>query len=254
VRLSEDWLALGIGLLLFGLSLFALAGVDLLGWSVATQVWLSPAKAMAPVSKAYAGMPGLASLVCTWVFAQVVMTVAATALAVDWRRFAVAFAVVFWLSYACWLVGNYAYIAATPDKRAGFGIGWSLSLTGEAGFIIALAVGLAIGNLLPGVAAWLREATRPELYVKTAIVILGGALGVQAAGARGLATAVMFRGFAAIVEAYLLYWALVYLIARRVFHLSREWSAPLASGISICGVSAAIATRGSRSCPRRCSS
>ena len=242
MRLSEDWLALGIGLLLFGLSLCALAGVDLLGWSVATQVWLSPAKAMAPVSKAYAGMPGLASLVCTWVFAQVVMTVAATALAVDWRRFAVAFAVVFWLSYACWLVGNYAYIAATPDKRAGFGIGWSLSLTGEAGFIIALAVGLAIGNLLPGVAAWLREATRPEWYVKTAIVILGGALGVQAAGARGLATAVLFRGFAAIVEAYLLYWALVYLIARRVFHLSREWSAPLASGISICGVSAAMAT------------
>src|SRR5262249_57743173 len=95
---------------------------------------------MARVSKAYAGMPGLASLVCTWVFAQVMMTLAALALAVDWRRFAVAFAVVFWLSYACWLVGNYAYVAATPDKRAGFGIGWSLSLTGEAGFLIALPV------------------------------------------------------------------------------------------------------------------
>src|SRR5262245_62394118 len=73
---------------------------------------------MAPVSKAYAGMPGLASLVCTWVFAQVMMTLAAMALAVDWRRFAVGFAVVFWLSYACWLVGNYAYVAATPDKRS----------------------------------------------------------------------------------------------------------------------------------------
>src|SRR5207249_4827674 len=45
-----------------------------------------------------------------------------------------------------------------------------------------------------------------------------------------------------IVEAYLIYWALVYLIARRVFRLTREWAAPLASGISICGVSAAIAT------------
>src|SRR5262249_58703364 len=95
---------------------------------------------MARVSKAYAGMPGLASLVCTWVFAQVMMTLAALALAVDWRRFAVAFAVVFWLSYACWLVGNYAYVAATPDKRAGFGIGWALSLTGEAGLILALAL------------------------------------------------------------------------------------------------------------------
>ncbi len=113
---------------------------------------------------------------------------------------------------------------------------------GEAGFIVALAAGLAIGNFLPGAARWLGEATRPEWYVKIAIVVLGGALGVQAAGARGLATAVLFRGFAAIVEAYLIYWALVYLIARRVFRLTREWAAPLASGISICGVSAAIAT------------
>jgi len=36
--------------------------------------------------------------------------------------------------------------------------------------------------------------------------------------------------------------ALVYLVARRFFHLSREWAAPLASGVSICGVSAAMAT------------
>ena len=52
----------------------------------------------------------------------------------------------------------------------------------------------------------------------------------------------MFRGLCAIVEAYLIYWALVYYVARRYFKFSREWSAPLASGISICGVSAAIAT------------
>jgi uncharacterized membrane protein YadS len=42
--------------------------------------------------------------------------------------------------------------------------------------------------------------------------------------------------------AYLIYWALVYYVARRFFRFSREWAAPLASGISICGVSAAIAT------------
>src|SRR5262245_53576723 len=197
---------------------------------------------MAPVSKAYAGLPGVASLVLTYLFLVVVMTAGATALGADTRRFAAGFTAIFWVSYACWLAGNWAYVAATPDKRAGFGIGWSLALTGEAGFIIALVAGLLVGNVLPGVAAWLREATRPEWYVKTAIVILGGALGVQAAGARGLATAVLFRGFAAIIEAYLVYWALVYLVARKLFHFSREWAAPLASGISICGVSAAIAT------------
>ncbi len=52
----------------------------------------------------------------------------------------------------------------------------------------------------------------------------------------------LFRGLAAIVEAYLIYWALVYFVARRFFGFSREWAAPLASGISICGVSAAITT------------
>src|SRR5436309_3140883 len=242
VKVSEDWWALWIGLLVFALSLCTLAGADLLGWGVTTQVWLSPAKALAPVSKAYAALPGVASLALTYLFLLAIMTGGAAARGLDAKRFAAGFSVILWASCLCWLAGNNAYVAATPDKRAGFGIGWSLSLTGEAGFIVALAAGLAIGNFLPGVARWLEEATRPEWYVKIAIVVLGGALGVQAAGARGLATAVLFRGFAAIIEAYLIYWALVYYIARRFFHFSREWAAPLASGISICGVSAAIAT------------
>jgi uncharacterized membrane protein YadS len=101
---------------------------------------------------------------------------------------------------------------------------------------------LLIGNFLPGVANAMREALRPELYIKTAIVLLGAGLGVKSAEALGLASAVMFRGLCAIVEAYLIYWALVYFIARKYFRFSREWAAPLASGISICGVSAAIAT------------
>jgi uncharacterized membrane protein YadS len=95
---------------------------------------------------------------------------------------------------------------------------------------------------MPGFANWMKEAVKPELYIKTAIVILGGFLGITAAEKLGLATSLMFRGFAAIVEAYLIYWAVVYYVARKYFKFSREWAAPLASGISICGVSAAIAT------------
>ena len=107
---------------------------------------------------------------------------------------------------------------------------------------MALLLGLVIGNFFPRVADFMKEAIRPELYIKTAIVILGGFLGVTAAEQLGLATSVMFRGLCAIVEAYLIYWALVYYVARRYFKFSREWAVPLASGISICGVSAAIAT------------
>jgi len=107
---------------------------------------------------------------------------------------------------------------------------------------VCLLVGLAIGNFLPSFAAWMKEAVRPEWYIKTAIVILGGFLGLIAAEKLSLATSLMFRGLAAIIEAYLIYWAVVYFVARKWFGFSREWAAPLASGISICGVSAAIAT------------
>ena len=241
-RFTEDWLALSIGLLIFFLSLAALLRVDLLGWAVTVSVWTKLPGALKPVSKAYAGLPGPAYALFTFLFLLGVMTAGAKALGADLKRFVKAFTGVFLLSYLCWIAGSWAYIAATPDKLKSFGIGWSLNLTAEAGFIVALVVGLLIGNFAPPVAAFLAEAIRPELYIKTAIVILGGFLGVTAAEQLSLATSVMFRGLCAIVEAYLIYWALVYYIARKYFKFSREWSVPLASGISICGVSAAIAT------------
>ena len=157
-------------------------------------------------------------------------------------KFAGGFTAIFWISYTCWIAGSYAYIAETPDKLKSRGISWSLNLTAEAGFIIALAAGLVVGNFFPRFAQSIKAAIRPEWYIKTAIVILGGVLGIAAVKQWGLAKAVMFRGLCAIVEAYLIYWALVYYVARRFFKFSREWAAPLASGISICGVSAAIAT------------
>lgn len=241
-RLSEDWLAVWIGLAIFGLSLGTVVGIDLLGWGVKTQVWLQPATALAPVSAAYGKLPGLVSLLASYAFLLVVTGVGATLLRVKVREFFLGFTLIFWISYLCWILGSYAYIAATPDKVKGLGISWSLKLTSEAGFIIALLAGLAVGNFLPRFADMIKAAIRPEWYIKTAIVLLGGFLGVSAAEQFGLARAVMFRGLCAIVEAYLIYWALVYFVARKYFKFSREWAAPLASGISICGVSAAIAT------------
>ena len=239
---SEDWWAVWLGLGIFLLSLGVLAGADLLGWAAKSQVWLSPASAVTPVSPAYASVPTLVSIVATFLFLLGATAVGAKFLGASVSRFAAGFTVVFWVSYACWVLGHFAYIAATPDKLGALGIGWSLNLTGEAGFILALVAGLLVGNVFPGLARWLGVAARPEWYIKTAIVIMGAALGVKAAQATGLAGAVLFSGLCAIVAAYLIYWALVYYIARRYFGFSREFAAPLASGVSICGVSAAIAT------------
>lgn len=239
---SEDWWSVWLGLAIFVLSMGVMAGVDALGWAAKAQVWMSPLSAVKPVSSNFASTPVVVSILATYLFLLGLTTFGARHLGLALPRFIAAFTVVFWISFACWVLGHYAYIAATPDKLEAFGISWSLNLTGEAGFILALLAGLAVGNFAPRLAAWLGAAARPEWYIKTAIVIMGAALGVKAAQATGLAGAVVFRGLCAIVEAYLIYWALVYYIARRYFHFSREWAAPLASGVSICGVSAAIAT------------
>jgi uncharacterized membrane protein YadS len=240
---SEDWLSVWIGLFVFLLALGILAGADILGWVVATSVWTDLSKALAPVSKAYAGIGGIAALIATYLSLLVVLTVGAAALKVDIKRFALSFTAVFWISYLCWIAGSYANFAVTtPADMQKFGISWSLKLTNEGGFIVALIAGLIVGNFLPAFAEWMKEAVRPEWYIKTAIVILGGFLGITAAEKLSLATSLMFRGLAAIIEAYLIYWAVVYFVARKWFKFSREWAAPLASGISICGVSAAIAT------------
>jgi uncharacterized membrane protein YadS len=241
-HINEDWLAVVLGLLIFTLSLGLLAGADLLGWAITTSVWMDVTKALKPVSKGFAALPGLVSLLLTYAFLALLMAAGAKALQADVRRFVKGFTAVFFISYLCWFGGSWARIAATPDKLAGFGLSWSLNLTAEAGYILALVAGLLVGNFFPRVASAMQEAIRPELYIKSAIVILGGFLGITAAEQLGLATAVMFRGLCAIIEAYLIYWAVVYFIARKYFKFSREWSVPLASGISICGVSAAIAT------------
>ncbi|MBF0556795.1 MAG: putative sulfate exporter family transporter [Nitrospirae bacterium] len=190
------------------------------------------------------GITGLTALFLTYAAMLIVMLVGARLMGINVGKFAVGFTVIFWLSYLCWFIGNYAHIAATKNQMAGFKINWALSLTGEAGFVVALIVGLIVGNFFPKLSETLKEAARPELYIKTAIVIMGAMLGLKAAESFTLASAVLFRGLCAIVEAYLIYWAVVYYVARKYFKFSPEWAAPLAAGISICGVSAAIAVGG----------
>ncbi|MBI5499108.1 MAG: putative sulfate exporter family transporter [Deltaproteobacteria bacterium] len=239
---SEDWWSVWLGLGIFALSCFVFAGVDVMGWLAQVEVWTDPASAVRPASKDFAGLHPALSLIATYGFLLAVLTAVARFLGSKPREFAAAFTVVFWISWACYALGHQANIAATPDKMDKFGVSWSMNLTGEAGYILALIAGVIVGNFFPRFASRLTAATRPEWYIKTAIVIMGAALGVKAAQATGLAGTIIFRGLCAVVEAYLIYWAVVYYIARRFFGFSREWAAPLASGVSICGVSAAIAT------------
>jgi uncharacterized membrane protein YadS len=123
-------------------------------------------------------------------------------------------------------------------------LSWGLQLGGGFSYMLALAVGLIIGNLFRGLAGFLREAAKPEWFIKTAIVYLGIKLGLMSMKATGFAVELALAGAAATFVAYLLFWPIVYTLGRKVFKLRRDASAVLSSGISICGVSAAIATAG----------
>ena len=240
--ISEDWLAVFGGLLVFALSLSVLAGVDLLGWGVKINVWLHWDKVLEPVAKSYSSLPGPLALLASYAFLLALTAAGAALMRLPIRQFMLGFTAIFAISVACSVAGSFAYIAATQDKLKGLGISWSLNLTAEAGFIIALLAGLFVENCMPRLTRTIDSAICPEWYIKTAIVILGGVLGFNAVEHPLLTRAVMFRGLCAIVEAYLNYWALVYFVARKFFGFSREWAVPLASGISICGVAAAIST------------
>ena len=242
--ISEDWLAFWLAIIIFLVSLLAYTGIDPLGWVVKTEEWTDSSKAMIPTGKFYQslGLSGFASLILTYIFMAVVFSIGSALMRINIVKFNIGFFFVFWLSYLCWFIGHYSYFAATDAKKAG--VAWSLKLTGEGGFIFALLLGLIIGNFFRGFARFIGEALKAEFYIKTAIGLMGALLGLKAAQAIGLASAVLFNGFCAMIVAYLIYWASVYWIARKWFKFNKEWAAPLASGISICGVSAAIATGG----------
>ena len=83
----------------------------------------------------------------------------------------------------------------------------------------------------------MREAIRTEYYIKTGLVILGTSIvfgEILQAGLLGVAQALLV---------VLVVWYLCYRISRRL-GVDEEFSTMLASAVSICGVSAAIATRG----------
>jgi uncharacterized integral membrane protein (TIGR00698 family) len=100
----------------------------------------------------------------------------------------------------------------------------------------ALLLGLLVGNTV-GVPEWLKPAVRTEFYIKIGLVLLGAEVlfsTLVTTGAVGILQAVV------VISAvfYFCYW-----VARRL-GLDDEFAAILGTGVSVCGVSAAIAAGG----------
>jgi uncharacterized integral membrane protein (TIGR00698 family) len=109
--------------------------------------------------------------------------------------------------------------------------GWGLEFV-----LFALLFGLLISNLI-GVPFWLREAVRTEYYIKTGLVIMGAGIlfhEILQAGVLGLLQALLVI---AVV------WYACFYMARKL-RVDDEFATMLATAVSICGVSAAIAACG----------
>jgi uncharacterized membrane protein YadS len=241
---TEDWWSVWIGLFFVLLGIMtAASGIDLTGWIVKFPKWVDLDKSFVATHKGM--LSPVVSLVLSYIFFTVATGIGAKCMKWDLKKYFIAWTIIFWLTVVFYIIGQNVYVVATSLDRKKFGIDWSLSI-GGACYIIALFAGLFIGNLTPKrFRDFLKEGAKPEWFIKVAIVCLGTKLGLKAIEAQGFAIHLVLTGCCATIAAYLLFWPLAYAIARKGFKLTREWAACMASAVSICGVSAAIATGGS---------
>ena len=102
--------------------------------------------------------------------------------------------------------------------------------------IISLALGLTIGNLF-NLPQWLKDAFSTELLVKIGLIILGTSIifgDIMKSGGLGLIQALVV----VITVWYFAFWL------SKKMGIDEEMSLMISSAVSICGVSAAIATAG----------
>ena len=238
---TEDWWAFWLGAFFVILGIIAaITHWPLTGWIVHFKGWVKLSKSFGPAQKGLMGPWG--SLILSYIIFTVVTAFAAWIMRWNVRDYVVAWTIVFALTVIAYIIGKNAYISAPKTKWAKYGIESGLQL-GGAYYIIALAIGLIIGNFFPkGFREFIKKGAKPEWFIKIAIVCLGAKLGLKALQSAHFAAHLIISGVCATIAGYLLFWPLSYLVLRKGFGYSREWSACFASGVSICGVSAAIAT------------
>ena len=213
---NEDWLAVVLGFLVIGA---VVAGVRLpqpaLAWKAGTDL----AAVLAPEQFVRAAVIGILYLLIS--LPGVVAAGGSTA------RYVAGFPVVFLLAWAALLLAGNGTVSY-----------WGIEYV-----IFALLLGLLVSNTV-GTPEWLKEAARTEYFIKTGLVVMGATIlfrELLQAGALGMVQAV---GVVTVI------WYFSYWLAKRL-RLDDEFSAILASAVSICGVSAAIAACGAIGGDRR---
>ncbi len=207
---SEDWLAVGIAFVGIGL---VLAGIrpawPTFGWTTARDL-----------ADGIFGSQNLQRSVAAGIALGFLAGAGAWLMRARIVPFAAGFVVLYALTWLAQVIAGSAAVSA-----------WGFEYV-----IFALLLGLFVSNVLH-VPAWLQEAARSEYYIKIGLVFLGASLlfgDIMQAGLLGLGQAVLV---------VTVVWFACFWVARRL-DVDDELATMLATSVSICGVSAAIAACG----------
>lgn len=207
---NEDWLAVVSG--------FLLIAAVVAGWKVALPKlsWDSSAQFFA----LFSGSNLLAMLTTTLALLVVGTVVLAPSLGRKVVAFLPGALVIFFLGWLAQALASQAQIKA-------YGLEY---------VIFALALGLLWSHLLP-IPSWLQIAVRTEFFIKTGIVILGAGM---------LFNDLLKAGLPGLIQALFVIpvvWQATMWFSRKL-KVDDEFGVMLATSVSICGVSAAIAACG----------
>jgi uncharacterized integral membrane protein (TIGR00698 family) len=222
---SDDWWSVWIGgfLLAFCLVAVLAAGVSgdsirspLAPWIAKLGTWeANPIEAFSP--KGRSALPGLLGV---FVLGLAGFGVGVRAMGFPFRRFAVGFCAVF-------LLATLAFVLAGQKVVAYYNLEYVLW---------ALLVGLAISNTI-GAPRWLQAAACTEFYIKTGLVLLGAEIlfhNLLALGLPGIFVAWIVTPIVLVTT----FW-----FGQKVLRIdSPSLNMVISADMSVCGVSAAIAT------------
>lgn len=213
--LREDWWSVILGLCIVSVAYVSFISGFSINWiAVAPAPWASFADLTAQFSHDWA------RYLSQFLVMASLFSMAARAMGQDIADFMPGFVLIYAVSLGALTIGAWDVAEAYSMEPA----------------LISLALGAAIGNLVP-LPARFGEAFRVEFYIKTGIVLLGGTLPITLIAWAG-PIAILQASIVSIVTFLAIYWTAVFL------ELDPKLAALLAVGGAVCGVSAVIAIAG----------
>jgi uncharacterized integral membrane protein (TIGR00698 family) len=208
--LTEDWTVVLLGFLIIGL---ALIGIKIPSPSFG---WESTSDLTEKVLTA----GNLVKLAQIFVFTYVIAILGASVLGKSVAGTAKGFPIVFALTSLALILAGNAFLK-----------NWNLEAV-----IFSLSIGLLLSNFF-SLPAWLTETLSTELFVKIGLILLGTSVifgDILKAGSLGLIQALIV---------VISVWYFAFWVSKKM-GIDEEFAIMISSAVSICGVSAAIATSG----------